>query len=66
LNGLLDRVRHPQLGAVPFVRNPIRSRAMEPERGHIPLLGQHTDEILREAGYSNERLSALRAAKAIQ
>jgi crotonobetainyl-CoA:carnitine CoA-transferase CaiB-like acyl-CoA transferase len=66
LNGLLERVQHAQLGAIPFVRNPIRSSALEPQRGPIPLLGQHTDEILREAGYSSDRLSALRAAKAIQ
>ena len=65
LNGLLAHVDHPRLGAIPYVRNPIRIGGLEPERGHVPLLGEHTDEILRQGGYSGDDIITLRRAKAI-
>jgi crotonobetainyl-CoA:carnitine CoA-transferase CaiB-like acyl-CoA transferase len=30
-----------------------------------PLMGEHTDEVLRELGYDDERIEALRAAEVI-
>jgi crotonobetainyl-CoA:carnitine CoA-transferase CaiB-like acyl-CoA transferase len=30
-----------------------------------PLMGEHTDELLRELGYDDERIGALRAAEII-
>lgn len=59
-NALLDRVPHPTLGHVPFVRTPVRVRGMEPPRRHAPLLGEHTDEVLLAAGVAAERIAALR------
>lgn len=35
-------------------------------RGPAPRLGEHTDEVLRDLGYSNERIAALRATGAIK
>lgn len=46
LNGLLGRRQHPALGAVPFIRNPVRISEMEPRAGNVPLLGEHTAAIL--------------------
>jgi formyl-CoA transferase len=31
-----------------------------------PLLGQHTDEVLRELGYDDERIAQLREARVIE
>jgi crotonobetainyl-CoA:carnitine CoA-transferase CaiB-like acyl-CoA transferase len=57
-------VDHPKLGRLPLTGNPIKmsgesspSRTLPP-----PVLGEHTDSVLRELlGYSDERLRSLRA-----
>jgi crotonobetainyl-CoA:carnitine CoA-transferase CaiB-like acyl-CoA transferase len=58
---------HPLAGAVRLVASPIKLSAT-PVRTDLapPLLGQHTDDVLREVlGYDDERLGALRAAKVV-
>ena len=37
-----------------------------PEHRLAPELGQHTDEILRDAGYGDERIAQLRARGAVK
>lgn len=59
-NALLDRIPHPTLGKVPFVRTPVKVRGMEPPRGHAPLLGEHTQEVLLAAGMPAARIATLR------
>lgn len=66
LNALLARIEHPQLGPVPFVRTPVKVRGMEPPNGHAPLLGEHTDAVLREAGIPTAKIDAWRMAAAIK
>lgn len=53
---------HPTAGKVKLVRNPIRMSATPATSDKAPpLLGQHTDEVLREVlGRSKEEIAALR------
>ena len=52
-----DRVAHPTAGEVELVRPPIRTDLREPKAP--PLLGEHTREVLRELGRSDEEIDGL-------
>ena len=54
-------------GPVKHVGNPIKLRSMSsgPLRRDAPRLGEHTDEVLEEAGIDESQRSALRAASAV-
>ena len=65
----VDVPASPQPGGVPAHRNvatPVAfGRDAVGPRGPVPVLGEHTDEVLAEAGYSPEEISALKAARAV-
>jgi crotonobetainyl-CoA:carnitine CoA-transferase CaiB-like acyl-CoA transferase len=63
---MLRYLPHPTAGKVPQVASPLRFResALEMQRPP-PLMGQHTEEILRELGHSTEKVAQLRAARII-
>ncbi|PZQ30837.1 MAG: CoA transferase [Stenotrophomonas acidaminiphila] len=64
--GMVAHVEHPHAGAVPLVASPLKLSATPVDLRHAPpLLGQHTDEVLREAGYDDAEIAALRARGAI-
>jgi crotonobetainyl-CoA:carnitine CoA-transferase CaiB-like acyl-CoA transferase len=64
--GMVVEVPHPHAGALPLVGSPITLSATPVESPRAPpLLGQHTDNVLREAGYSDDEVAALRSRGAI-
>jgi crotonobetainyl-CoA:carnitine CoA-transferase CaiB-like acyl-CoA transferase len=64
--GMVDRVAHPVLGEIPVVSTPVKFSAMPAGvRTAAPVHGQHTDEVLRELGYTAEQIAALRANKVV-
>ena len=62
LTGIAQRLEHPKLGEVEILGQPIRmSRTPAQFRRAPPELGQHTDEVLAENGFSAEAIAKLRA-----
>ena len=58
---------HPTLGRLRTLGTPLKMSRTPPRPGRAaPLLGQHTDEVLREAGYTPGELTAFRAAGLIR
>ena len=58
-------VDHPTRGKYLTVGNPIKMSDSPSDVTRSPLLGEHTDEILAELGYSKDQITALREARAI-
>lgn len=58
---MLVQMEHPTIGALPLVGSPIKMGETPVEyRLPPPLMGQHTNQILREVlGYSDEKIKAL-------
>src|SRR4051794_35246937 len=57
--GMVTEVAHPTAGTLPLVASPVRfsDEAPQPQR-HPPLLGEHTVEVLTEAGFSQAQIAA--------
>lgn len=65
-NRMLTDVQHPTVGRVRMFAPPIRVGDEEAVvRRPSPLLGQHTDEVLAELGYSAAEVQELRAEKVV-
>jgi crotonobetainyl-CoA:carnitine CoA-transferase CaiB-like acyl-CoA transferase len=59
--GMRFELPHPLAGAVPMVASPMRmSGTPVSYQSAPPMLGQHTDEVLRELGVSDAELARLR------
>jgi len=65
-NEFVSEVSHPEHGPFKLVNNPIQLRKTPASiRTLAPELGQHTEEILIEMGYTWEEIVAFKEAKAI-
>ena len=64
--GLFQRGVHPSEGPVVAVRPPTKfARTPAALRLPAPTLGEHNDEVLREAGYDDAQIAALKAKKVV-
>ena len=63
--GTIVEVDHPVRGKYLTVGNPIKLSDSPTDVTRSPLLGEHTEEVLGQLGYSAEDIAALRAEKVI-
>jgi formyl-CoA transferase len=64
-SGTIAEVQHKERGTYLTVGSPIKFSDMKVEITGSPLLGEHTDEVLAELGYSADKIATLHAAKAV-
>ena len=64
--GLAVEVKSPALGEIQIQNVPVTlSRTPARVRTAAPEMGEHTDEVLREAGYSAEEIARFRKAEVV-
>ena len=63
--GTVVEVDHPARGKYLSVGNPIKLSDSPTEVTRSPLLGEHTDEVMTELGYSTAEIASLREAKVL-
>ncbi|MDE2628909.1 MAG: formyl-CoA transferase [Burkholderiales bacterium] len=64
-SGTIAEVQHKERGTYLTVGSPIKFSDMKVEITGSPLLGEHTDEVLAELGYSKDKIATLHEAKAV-
>lgn len=58
--GIVHEMNHPEYGDIKIVKTPIFREGTVPDIKHpAPKLGQHTKEVLKELGYSEEEVQRL-------
>ncbi|MEM5399154.1 formyl-CoA transferase [Paraburkholderia unamae] len=64
-SGTIVEVDHPVRGKYLTVGNPIKLSDSPTEVTRSPMLGEHTDEVLAEFGYTKDEIHSLRASGAV-
>ena len=64
-SGTVVEVDHPQRGKYLSVGNPIKLSDSPTDVTRSPLLGEHTDEVLAQLGFSVEQVASLRTQGAV-
>ena len=62
---MIVTVEHPERGAFKTIGSPLRLSDSPVDVVCAPLLGEHTEEIYRDLGYSLEQLTQFRGAGVI-
>ncbi|HTY56227.1 MAG TPA: CoA transferase [Candidatus Binataceae bacterium] len=60
-SGMLTRVNHKEVGERIICGLPVGFSALSPEYRPAPLIGEHTEQVLGELGYSSDQIARLRA-----
>jgi formyl-CoA transferase len=63
--GTIVEVDHPTRGKYLTVGNPIKMSDSSTDVTRSPLLGEHTDEVMEQLGYSQKQIAALREERVI-
>jgi formyl-CoA transferase len=58
-------VQHKARGSYFTVGSPIKFSDMKPEITGSPLLGEHSDEVLAELGYSKEQIAEMHSKEVV-
>ena len=64
-SGSIVEVDHKVRGKYLTIGSPIKFSDLEIEVGPSPVLGEHTDEVLKDLGYNADEIAKLHAAKAV-
>ena len=65
--GMVKEMDHEACGPIKMVNTPVKFSESKPSiRSAPPLLGQHTDEVLRDIGMSEGEIEALKAEGAVR
>ena len=64
-SGTIVEVPHKERGAYLTVGSPIKFSDLQPEITGSPLLGEHTDEVLADLGYTAQQIAALHEVRAV-
>jgi crotonobetainyl-CoA:carnitine CoA-transferase CaiB-like acyl-CoA transferase len=78
VNGIADVLAHPQVaarhfirqvnspvGSIPVVASPLRLSDSAPSSGRIPALGEDTEPLLRDLGYTDAEIAELRRERVV-
>lgn len=64
--GVLGEMQHPAVGEIPVIEHPLKFTNVDSGfDGPPPMLGEHTEAVLREVGYDDDAIAALKASGAI-
>jgi crotonobetainyl-CoA:carnitine CoA-transferase CaiB-like acyl-CoA transferase len=63
--GLLEPIEQAGSESVPLSQTPVRMNGEQNRLTRAPALGEHTDEVMSEIGFSKEEIAGLREAVAI-